>query len=423
MSVMSPKKFGKAVVCRLLERQVKQLRKNNDFKVVAVTGSVGKTSTKLAIAKTLGKSRRVIYQDGNYNDRLTVPLVLFGQSEPNILNPFAWAQILRQNKKKLAQPYPYDIAVLELGVDGPGQMKDFAYLNPDLAVVTAVAEEHMEYFGNLAKVAKEELAVLRFSKDGLLNKDDIAAEYLAGSAYSSYGSNAQYSVTERQDRGLEGQHISVHLPDVQTLEADITFLGEQGAKVALAAIAAAHKLGLSLDEIKSGIESVGQFPGRMQVLDGLQNSKLIDDTYNASPLAVKAALDVLYAAEAPQRVAILGSMNEMGEGSADMHKEIGGYCDPGKLELVVTIGKQAGDFLAPAAVQKGCLVKAFASPYEAGEFVKSQLKDGAVVLAKGSQNGVFAEEALKQLLANPDDSKRLVRQSPYWLKVKAGQFK
>ena len=101
---MNPKKIGKDLICRLLERQVKQLRHKNGFRVVAVAGSVGKTSTKLAIAKTLGHSRKVIYQDGNYNDRLTVPLVLFGQAEPNILNPLAWAKILRANAKMLNSP-------------------------------------------------------------------------------------------------------------------------------------------------------------------------------------------------------------------------------------------------------------------------------------------------------------------------------
>lgn len=234
--------------------------------------------------------------------------------------------------------------------------------------------------------------------------------------------NAEYSIAGREQKGLAGQHISVHLPDVQTLELDSPFLGDQGARVVLAAVAAAHKLGLSAEEIKTGVEQVKPFAGRMQVLGGVRKSTLIDDTYNASPLAVKAALDVLYSADAPQRIAILGSMNEMGEGSGDMHKEIGGYCDPAKIDLLVTIGQQAGEYLAPAAVQKGCLTKTFLSPYEAGEFVKVQLKDDAVVLAKGSQNGVFAEEALKPLLANPHDESKLVRQSPYWLSVKRKQF-
>ena len=420
---MNLKKLGKNFVCHLLERQVQELRKKNDFKIVAVAGSVGKTSSKLAIAKTLAASQKVIYQDGNYNDRLTVPLVLFGQDEPNIMNPFAWMRILSANKKVLRQPYPYDFAVLELGTDAPGQMKDFAYLQPDIAVVTAVAPEHMEYFGSLDAVATEELVVLGYSKQALVNKDDVPAEYLTGKSVSLYGSNAEYSITERKTNDLNGQHITVHLPDVQTLEADISFLGEQGAKIILAAVAVAHKLGLTTEDIKTGVEQVRPFAGRMQVLEGINGSKLIDDTYNASPLAVKAALDVLYDVDAPQRIAILGSMNEMGEASAGMHKEIGEYCDPKKLDLVVTVGKQAGEFLAPAAEQKGCTVKAFVSPYEAGEFVKSQLKNGAVVLAKGSQNGVFTEEALKQLLANPANASKFVRQSPYWLSVKAEQFK
>ncbi|HET7320605.1 MAG TPA: UDP-N-acetylmuramoyl-tripeptide--D-alanyl-D-alanine ligase [Candidatus Saccharimonadales bacterium] len=420
---MNPKKIGKALVCRLLERQVKQLRQKNDFRIVAVAGSVGKTSTKLAIAKTLEKSRKVIYQDGNYNDRLTVPLVLFGQAEPNILNPFAWLKILIQNANVLRRPYPYDIAVLELGVDGPGQMQDFAYLQPELAVVTAVAPEHMEYFGDLAAVAREELAVMDFSKEALLNVEDIAPEYLPKKPYISYGKNGEYSITSREAHGLGGQHISVHLPDVQTLEADTPFLGQQGATILLAAAAVARKLGLTLDETKAGIEQVQPFAGRMQILGGVNGASLIDDTYNASPVAVKAALDVLYSLDAPQRVAILGSMNEMGEGSQEMHRDVGEYCDPGKLDLVVTIGGQANEFLAPAASEKGCRVEQFLNPYEAGEYVKGQLEEGAIVLAKGSQNGVFAEEALKQLLANPDDAAKLVRQSPAWLRVKAKQFK
>lgn len=422
MAVMSPKKLGRAFVCYVLEKQVKQLRKKNNFKLVAVAGSVGKTSTKLAVARTLEKSLRVQYQEGNYNDRVTVPLVLFGENEPNILNPFAWWGIFRRNAKKLKQPYPYDVAVVELGPDGPGQMKYFSYLKPDLSIVTAVAPEHMEFFGDLATVAKEELSVVGYSKETLLNVDDISKGYLPIVPYSSYGANAEYSITAHTPNGLAGQHISVHLPDVQTLEADIVLLGEQGAKVVLAAVAVAHKLGLTLGQIKTGVVSLTPFAGRMQVLDGIKKSKLIDDTYNASPLAMKAALDVLYSVEAPQRVAILGSMNEMGEESHEMHKEIGEYCDPGKLALVVTVGKEAGEFLAPAALAKGCLVKTFVSPYDAGEFVKSELKESAVVLGKGSQNGVFAEEALKQLLAKPEDSNKLVRQSAHWLQVKKRSF-
>jgi UDP-N-acetylmuramoyl-tripeptide--D-alanyl-D-alanine ligase len=115
-------------------------------------------------------------------------------------------------------------------------------------------------------------------------------------------------------------------------------------------------------------------------------------------------------------------MNEMGEYSGQAHVEIGEYCDPDKLDLVVTLGKDANTFLAPAAQARGCRVETADSPYQAATLIASQLKKKAVVLAKGSQNGVFAEEAVKGLLANPDDAKRLVRQSGYWMKIKQRQF-
>ena len=97
---MSPKKIGKALLCKFLEAQVKQLRQRNDFKLIAVAGSVGKTSTKLAIAKTLATGQRVRYQNGNYNDRLTVPLVLFGELEPGIYNVPAWGKVWLRNRRQ-----------------------------------------------------------------------------------------------------------------------------------------------------------------------------------------------------------------------------------------------------------------------------------------------------------------------------------
>jgi UDP-N-acetylmuramoyl-tripeptide--D-alanyl-D-alanine ligase len=160
----------------------------------------------------------------------------------------------------------------------------------------------------------------------------------------------------------------------------------------------------------------------MHVLRGLENSWLIDDTYNASPLATTAALRLLQAVEAPQRIAILGSMNELGATSEAAHAQIGALCDATKLDWVITIGKDAEAYLAPAAAAAGCQVRSFASPYEAGGFAHSVLQAGAVILAKGSQNGVFAEEALKVLLHDPAESEQLVRQSPAWLAIKKRQF-
>lgn len=419
-----PKKAGRALVCTLLEWQVRQLRARHAFKVVAVVGSVGKTSTKLAVADLLAASGlRVRHQTGNYNDRVTVPLVFFGLNEPSLFNVFAWFRVLGVTQSEIALPYPYDVVVVELGTDGPGQMAEFAYIRPDLAVVTAVSAEHMEFLHDLDGVAVEELCVFDFAKQVLVNGDDIAGKYLAGREFAEYSlssEQAQYGATTKPE-GLDGQRLNVRLPK-DSLSADVKYLGQQGAKIALAAAAVADLLGIKKAAIAKGLPELLPFSGRMQVLPGIKDSVLIDDTYNASPLAVRAALDVLYASKATQRIAILGSMNELGEYSHEAHREVGEYCDARKLDVVVTIGHDAKKWLAPAARAAGCTVHAFPSPYEAGDYVSGKLKKGAVVLAKGSEKGVYTEEALKPLLADPTDEAKLVRQSPRWLTRKGQQF-
>jgi UDP-N-acetylmuramoyl-tripeptide--D-alanyl-D-alanine ligase len=195
-------------------------------------------------------------------------------------------------------------------------------------------------------------------------------------------------------------------------------LGAQGRKIVLSAIAAADMLSVPHHHIVQAIESLQPFSGRMQILPGIKRSTLIDDTYNATPAATEAALQVLNEAKSSQRIAILGSMNELGDYAVEAHKSIGASLDPKKLSLVVTIGVLARDYIAPAAQENGCDVHSFLNPQKAGEFVKGKLEEKAVVLCKGSQNGVFSEEALKPLLADKVDQTKLVRQSEYWMKRK-----
>jgi UDP-N-acetylmuramoyl-tripeptide--D-alanyl-D-alanine ligase len=419
------KSLGKSIVCTKLEWQVKQLRARHNVTVIAVAGSVGKTSTKAAIAQVLSTSKRVLYQKGNYNDRATVPLVFFNEPLPALWNVFAWLKLFRRNQKQLrAKEYPYDIVVLELGTDGPGNIAQFAYTQPDIAVVTALTAEHMEYFKTLDAVASEELEVVKFSKKTLINSDDADPKYLANlsaQTYSLQQATADYFAKAQTAPSLQGQAVEVKAGD-DRLHVHTTLLGMPGAKVVLAATAVAKIIGITDDDIIRGVAALPAFPGRLQRLAGIKQSILLDDTYNASPAAATAALDVLQTAEAPQRIAILGSMNEMGVESEQAHTAVGNYCDPAKLQYVVTIGAEANKWLAPAARNRGCTVQECTSPYEAGTFVASVLQTGAIVLAKGSQNGVFAEESLKALLENATDQDKLVRQSAYWLAVKRKQF-
>ncbi|QQS19805.1 hypothetical protein IPL85_06095 [Candidatus Saccharibacteria bacterium] len=419
--VIHPKLLGKAIVANILESQVIRLRQKHRFTVVAVAGSVGKTSTKLATAQLLGQNVRVQYQSGNYNDRVTVPLIFFGQEEPPLLNPFAWMRVFGEIAASLHHPYPYDVVVIELGTDKPGQMQRFAYTRPDITVLTAVAPEHMAYFGTLEAVAAEETKVFDYSGFVLVNADAVAPKLLVGRSSTTYSlrkgsAHGYYAESSRVNLG--GQFLQIQTPS-GVIDAHTKLVGQQGASSVLAAAAVADMLGLKHASIAEAIKELEPSAGRIQVLDGIKNSKLIDDTYNSSPIAVKAALDVVYGSRATQRIAVLGSMNELGAYSKEAHTEVGSYCEPNKLDFVLTLGSDSQRWLAPSARKNGCVVHSFSSQTACAAFVRKHLKTGAVVLVKGSQNGVFAEEVVKQLLAHPRDANKLVRQSSYWLRRKA----
>jgi UDP-N-acetylmuramoyl-tripeptide--D-alanyl-D-alanine ligase len=415
------KKLARSLVAAVLGYQVRRLQTKNQIKVIGVVGSIGKTSTKLAIASVLKDSFRVKYQEGNYNDLVTVPLVFFGQELTGLFNPMTWLSVFWRNQKVLGKAYPYDVVVVELGSDGPGQIERFkSFLKLEIGVITAITPEHMAFFDSLDEVAKEELAISQFSSLILANKDLCEDKYLkqAGQVLTyGLGAGADYELDVGNGR------MSVSGGGQQLFYTKDEELSKPELYSLLAAVSVAYKLGIKPDDIQKSLKNIQPVPGRMRKLAGINGSTIIDDSYNASPEAVKLALDTLYKMTVSQRIAVLGNMNELGSYSERAHTEIGNYCSPTQLDLVVTIGSDANKYLAKAAELKGCKVQRFDSPYQAAEFIKPLVKSGAAILVKGSQNGVFAEEVTKSLLANPADQSKLVRQTPEWLKAKQKAFK
>lgn len=420
------KSFFKKMLVGVLGNQVRRLRERNDFKIIGVVGSIGKTSTKLAIAKVLESEKRVRYQNGNYNDILSVPLIFFGQKIPTLWNVFAWIKILFQNEIQIHTDYPFDFVILELGTDGPGQIGEFRkYLHLDIAVITAVAPEHMEFFENIEEVAEEEWSVSYFSDSVFANRDlsPLIPENIDHKKIYFYGKSfgSQYKIENISKRdNIFNFDLSYNGQKMM----NISYSGISEVELYSICISAilAKKFGVTLENIEKSIKNIKSFAGRMQRLRGIKNSIIIDDTYNASPESMKIALDALYSFPSSQRIAILGMMNELGNISKEEHQKVGKYCNPKFLDLVVTVGSHANKFLAPSARENGCLVYEAKDANDAGEFVKGKLKEGSVILAKGSQNGVFTEEALKPLLAHKSDFSKLVRQEEDWLKKKGLQF-
>lgn len=420
--------FRKLIQKRLESLTKKYLHKHQP-KLVVITGSVGKTSTKMAIATVLAEKYRVRVQDGNHNTHMSVPLAIMGIDYPaDVHSITSWLAVLSAINIRMKLAKDVDVIVQELGTDAPGDIPHFGtYLKPDIAVVTAVSAEHMEFFKTVEAVAKEELSVAAFSGLTIINKDDVDLEYapLANThMIDTYGlsENAEYRIELDDASPLDGKMGRFYSPEWDAFSVNTQLIGTHNIKGAVAAGVVAAKLGLTSQQIAVGISKVKPVAGRMQILRGMNESTIIDDTYNSSPLAAKAALESLYAVESPKRIAILGSMNELGDSSKAAHEELATYCDPSKLAWVITIGDEAKKYLAPKAIEKGCQVKSFDDPYQAGGFAHSVLIKNAVVLVKGSQNGVFAEEAVKVLLHSTEDEAKLVRQSPSWLDIKKQQF-
>lgn len=408
-----------------------------------MTGSVGKTSTREAIFCALGNARRVRAAVQNYNNELGLPLTIIGE-RPQGTSMFGWMGVLwrgwRRSWRRVDE-FP-EILVLEYGADRKG---DIAYLTsiarPHVAIITAVAPAHTEFFGSIEDVAEEKCQLIRALPDdgvAILNADDgrvRAMESVARGAVvtAGYARDADIFVEDVQlsihyDGAFEeGQRVSELRCTMRVghdhAEVVLTnVLGDGHVHAVVLGMAAALQTGMPLQEIANNLQSYRPMPGRLCLIAGVKQTLLLDDSYNASPTAVHAALEAL--ATIPmtgdrQRIAALGDMRELGALSEKSHRDVGAHVASLPIDLLVVVGEQARD-MARGALEAGMPqehVYAYAKVEEAGRFVQSRLQRGDAVLIKGSQ-GVRMEKMTKELMANPlRASELLVRQSPSWQQI------
>ena len=422
----------KKSITKILENYVrKYFAKHPDIKLIVVAGSVGKTSTKIATATILNERYRVRLHTGNHNTHLSAPLAILGIDFPdNIRSLWQWCKVFSAARKRIKASSETEpqVIIQELGTDHPGEIEQFGKsLLPDIAVITSITPEHMEFFGSIDAVAREELAAANFSKQALINHDDVSpafANYVTNGNISTYGSNA----SAEYNFETEGFDIKVGFRGVMNtreygkIPMDLHVYGQHSLRPIAAACAVAAKLGLNSEEIAHGAAKIRPVPGRMNVLRGANDSMLIDDTYNSSPAALSAALQTLYDISASSKIAVLGSMNELGSVSAAEHKKIGEMCDPVALSWVITVGDEANNYIAPAAKARGCQVKTCRNALEAGAWARKFAEPGSVILFKGSQGNIYLEEAVKVVLHSISDEDRLVRQDARWIKTKQDYF-
>lgn len=421
------KKFLIAVLAAAARAVVRKYKPT----VVGVTGSVGKTSTKEAIYTVLRDQHTVRRNVKSYNNELGLPLTVIGD-ESSGKSVGGWARTFLHAFRILRFPTSYpQILILEMGADRPGDIKYLTSVAaPTIAVVTAIAPVHTEFFGSIENVAKEKgTLVQRLVRGGtaVLNEDDERVRALKGQtsgAIITYGWSPDADVRASDlafSRGADaasfgssfkiayrGNVVPVFLPGV---------VGKPQASAALAAAAVGLTMGRNLVDIVASLRGYQSPPGRMRLVPGIKRTMLLDDSYNASPLAAIAALDTLRdLAGCTRRIACLGTMTELGRYSDEGHASVGAHVALLNLDLLITVGHEAKR-IAEAARERGMeegRVFSFAATPEAGRFLQDRLHANNLILVKGSQ-AMRMEKIVKELMAEPERAPDLlVRQGPEW---------
>ncbi len=344
--------------------------------LVGVTGSMGKTTTKEAIAHVLGSRFRVLKSEGNFNNHFGLPLMLL-KLEPE-----------------------HDVAVIEMGMSHAGEIRALAKIaQPEIGVVTNVAPVHLEFFDSVAGIARakyELVESLPGNGTAVLNGDD---EYVSqfGRDFKGkvviYGTRATADVRAEnvRSRGAEGTEFEVVIRGLRE-DARLPLVGEHNVLNALAAVAVGLERGLTPAEAVGALASLAPADKRGEVLR-LGNITVINDCYNCNPKALNAMVDALASMEGRRRIVVVGAMLELGPTEEELHREAGRHIAEKKIDVLLGVRGPA-QAAVEAARQAGVRAEFVATAEEAGEWLAREARDGDVVLMKASR-GVKLEKALE----------------------------
>ena len=394
--------------------------------IIAITGSVGKTSTKEAIYTILRQRYKVIRNQKSYNTDFGLPLAILEQPS-RFSSALGWLQIMAKSViSAFWSGHDIQMMILELGVDKPGDMDYLLKLiRPQIAIITNIKPVHLDkgQFKDEEDILLEKSKLVHTLPEkgiAILNADD---PYLAGSFTNASCKKMFYGMSETADLrclalegSLKGLDFTLAYKD-QVASGSLPMLGKFQIYVILAAVAAALTHGFSLSEAINALQEYRLPPGRMSVIPGILNTVIIDSSYNASPATMKEALDILEQTARGRRIAILGNMNELGSSTRKYHRDIGQYV-VGKADILITVGEHA-KLIGEESQKHGFKAKAvFHHPdaLKAANAVKKLLQKNDTVLVKGSQNNVRLERLVKILMQEPESAeKMLVRQEKEWL--------
>lgn len=428
------KNLFRSIVVAILVAEARLLLRRHQPKIVAITGSVGKTSTKDAIFAAIKNNVFARRSEKSFNSEIGVPLTVLGL--PNAWNnPLLWLRNIIEGfiTALFSRTYP-EVLILETGIDRPGDMERLTkWLKPDIAVLTRLPDVpvHVEYFSSPQAVAEEKMKLVSaLQPDGVLiynHDDDIIKKYLPEVRQRTvgFGRYLETDFTARADRVIYRDDVAIgveftmgHLGNEHRIFIADT-IGTQHVYSCSAALAVADELSAPLDAAAQALSSLRTPNGRMRIMPGLKSTLLIDDTYNSSPIAVEQALQALQeVTHATRKIAVLGDMLELGRFSADEHRRIGGLV-ASTVDVLCTVGVRARG-IAEGALAGGMSEKhvfQYDDVARAGRELQALLAPGDVVLVKASQ-GIRAERIVEEVMSEPERAEELlVRQDADWKKI------
>lgn len=425
----------KKIIVQILKLECQLVLWKYKPKIVAITGSVGKTSTKDAVYAVLAKVAYVRKSEKSYNSQIGLPLTILGiQNGWN--NPYIWFKNILVGFWLFLWPHKYPKwLVLEVGVGKPGDMKETAsWLRTDAVIITAIGDTpvHIEFFESRKHLIEEKSGLIQtLKKDGILvlNADDeavIGMKTKTKCALVTYGFGGEPTLKATSENVLYENNVPVGVAykvDVGGNSLPVLIEGVFGTNHVYATLASlALSVGLKLN-ILDAINSVKKYdvpPGRMRLLRGLNDTLIIDDTYNSSPYACESALKTLGEIKCTgKKIAVLGDMLELGKHTEEAHKNIGRVAE-GNCDILVVVGPRAKSIKegALSMTMKQDTIHEFLNSREAGDFLKSFIQKGDVVLIKGSQ-GMRMERTVEAVLLDIENKESLlVRQDKEWLDKK-----
>jgi UDP-N-acetylmuramoyl-tripeptide--D-alanyl-D-alanine ligase len=428
--------FIKKIIIWVLTVEARLILAKYKPTIIAVTGSVGKTSTKDAIFTVLKNSGGFVRKaEKSMNSEFGLPLTIIGI-------PTAWRSVrgwmsniwtgLKLILKK--SPYPNTL-VLEVGADHPGDIRNVAHwLRPHIAIITRISMTpvHVEFFSSpeevfeekasLAEAVRPKGTVILFAdeskiltlRDRLKDKDVTIVTFGTSAEAKALGS--EYA-TVYENNAPVGFTFKINLESIES----ITMRGIIGTTYMyplLAAAAVGKVRGMSAAQIARALSAFEPPRGRMNIIPGIKNSTIIDDTYNSSPDATSAALETIKSLQTSGRkIAVLADMMELGKYSSEEHRRIGAQAVTSVKELI-TVGLRSRSGTADEALKKGMYVGAvhsFSTAAEAVPRLTALIRSGDIILIKGSQS-MRMEHIVKALMREPEKAgELLVRQEKEWL--------